>query len=121
MATKTELIRVRVSATQKLDFARVAGGSGRVSEWLRSLGDAAVAVSTGAGEPIAMASESSVTMVVDHTAGSGSKGVPPGYSEPELMAPAQQKKIRTSPAQRTCARERHHRKGVYCASCGKVQ
>jgi hypothetical protein len=88
--TKSQRIEIRVSESEKAAWAQTAGGQRRVSEWLRSLANAAIASEPLVSEPKILAEKVSV-------------------STKHVVVP-----------KKDCPRAHHHRPGVYCGSCGKV-
>lgn len=97
---KSSRVEIRVTDLEKADWATKAGGTRRVSDWLRSLANAA---------PF----PGGVVEQVDTPA--SSTGGPSGR-EGSSPSPAIKRKPRAG-----CARAHFHRPGVYCASCEKLQ
>lgn len=102
MPLKTDSMRLRVSPAEKQAWGQAAGGSGKISEWLRALANEAAHdnASPLRGADRAPAAEQDASLV----AGEGSKGIPD---------------IRRV-ASKQCPRWMHHRAGTYCSSCGTV-
>lgn len=88
--SRTARIELRATEAEKKAWADAAGGSRRVSEWLRSLANAATSQAPLIDEP----------KILTEKVGIGGNGVklPP----------------------KDCPRAHHHRPGVYCGTCGKV-
>lgn len=112
---KSQRTELRTTELEKADWAWAAGGTRKVSDWLRGLANAEcerlrllgnitpVPTGTSGRASEAVASSSSPAPKVSvaggatpREAGTGSKGIPP------------------------CSRERHHRPNTYCGACEKV-
>jgi hypothetical protein len=107
---KSERINIRVSEGEKAAWAEAAGGSRRVSEWLRALANAAAANDrVGPVEALDAAGlelgQSGIEKMID-----------------EQRTPAGKVSIgKDNGTHPKCERWSHHRPGTYCAACGKTQ
>lgn len=105
--SKSDRINLRCSPFEKEEWGRAAGGSGKISDWLRNLANAEsarVAALPGAGR-------SGNGYVEEKLAtADGAAAVVEGFParKPDVKDPNQ------------CPRWFHHRSGRYCGACGKV-
>jgi hypothetical protein len=119
---KSNRIECRVTDLEKADWQKAAGGSRRVSEWLRGLANAEC-------ERLRRG-EDEHTLPPDAPTTSAARIVKPfeaPNAKPLIVADAIEREVQVVPpprsgkvASQTCPRAHHHRPGRYCGTCKKV-
>lgn len=120
---RTGRVELRVTDAEKAAWAEAAGGSRRVSDWLRSLAnreafaDKRAALPEGVDPPYEQHARSLEIPVAIH-AGPLDEVKIDLTAPPD--APTTSAAVRVKPTAEQCKRWPHHRKGVYCGSCKKI-
>lgn len=111
---KSNRIECRVTDLEKQDWQKAAGGSRRVSEWLRGLANA---------ECERLRSQSGIERIIEEQRTPAGRIEPVPNAKPLIVADAISKGLTReggSPRLDKCPRAHHHRPGRYCGTCKKV-
>lgn len=98
---KNDIVRLRLTTMEREAWSRAAGGKGKLSDWIRATCNASALTE---GEP-----DGPRPIVVEGTDSSAVSAETPVDRAVARFVDYQ------------CARWQHHRKGVYCGSCKRVQ
>lgn len=101
MTQRSNIVKLRLTDLEKQDWQTAAGGARRLSEWVRSVCNAACVVPHEAASMLDSAAAETVLP----------------NAKPKLVADAIE---RGAQPKAQCDRWMHHRPGVYCGSCKKV-
>lgn len=146
---RNNIVRLRLTELERQDWALVAGGKGKLSEWIRATCNAAaekarietqgppqpetedLALSDARAVKRAEAKQLVATLGPDASVGAyerhkaavenlgSSAGEETRLSE-RLKEEQDATLGRTAKVSLSCSRERHHRSGTYCGACKKV-
>lgn len=111
MTTRNAKIEVRCTSEEKARWVEAAGGPRRVSDWIRSLANAAASSEPLLHEPVVEATK------LAFSSGEGlvpNEPIPPAPSIPPVSIG------KTNDVHTRCPREHHHRPNTYCASCKRT-
>lgn len=105
---RSQTVRLRVTEMEKEAWGAAAGGKGKVSDWLRALANR----EAHTGTTITVEGGSGGYRVTDVVIDEATK----------ISFPTAEQTVITKPFTKPedCPRWMHHRKGVYCGTCKKV-
>lgn len=117
--SKSDRINLRCSPFEKLEWGKAAGGSGKISEWLRSLANqesARVNALPGSG--------SSGNGYIEENLGSGTPSDAASAGESKARGVISGQRAASGGGAKApsseCLRWFHHRSGTYCSHCERV-
>lgn len=128
MTPRNDVVRLRLTTAERESWAKAAGGKGKLSEWIRATCNSAAHENSGDGEaepapsgvPALKARQSRPLRETLDAVGlldQAKVSLPPRDErrddEPTAKQGSKHDAIK-------CPRWMHHRKGVYCGSCKRV-